>query len=71
MSDAWKCYRGAPADGTTLCLADELPDGSVKLLKLGAAASPILVVKSAGVRRAYVYACPHQYHSSIIAETKC
>jgi nitrite reductase/ring-hydroxylating ferredoxin subunit len=61
MSDAWKSYRGAPADGTILCDAEDLADGEVKSLKLGTAAFPILLVRSAGALGAYVNACPHQY----------
>jgi nitrite reductase/ring-hydroxylating ferredoxin subunit len=61
MSDAWKSYQGAPADGAILCHANELAEGSVISIKLGAAAFPILVVKSAGALAAYVNACPHQY----------
>jgi nitrite reductase/ring-hydroxylating ferredoxin subunit len=61
MSDSWKSYRGAPADGTILCEADDIAEGSVKSIKLSPAAFPILIVRSAGVLAAYVNACPHQY----------
>jgi nitrite reductase/ring-hydroxylating ferredoxin subunit len=61
MSDAWTSYRNAPADGTFLCEADDVAEGSVKSIKLGPAAFPILIVRSAGALAAYVNACPHQY----------
>ena len=61
MSDAWKSYRGAPADGTILCDANEIAEGSIKFIKLGATEFPILVVRSAGTLAAYINACPHQY----------
>jgi nitrite reductase/ring-hydroxylating ferredoxin subunit len=61
MSDAWKSYQGAPANGAILCHVNELAEGGVISIKLGAAAFPILVVKSARALAAYVNACPHQY----------
>jgi nitrite reductase/ring-hydroxylating ferredoxin subunit len=61
MSNGWKSYRGAPREGTLLCRADEIADDSTKSLALDCGKFPVLLVKSAGVVRAFVNACPHQY----------
>lgn len=61
LSDAWKSYRGAPAEGTILCDANEVAEGSIKFIKLGATEFPILIVRSAGTLAAFINACPHQY----------
>ncbi|WP_209311939.1 Rieske (2Fe-2S) protein [Bradyrhizobium frederickii] len=59
--DAWRSYRGAPAEGTILCHANDVGEGSFKSIKSGPADFPILIVRSAGTLAAYVNACPHQY----------
>ncbi|UQR65293.1 Rieske 2Fe-2S domain-containing protein [Bradyrhizobium sp. C-145] len=61
IPDAWKSYRGAPAEGTILCDAHDVGEGSLKSIKFGPADFPILIVRSAGNLAAYVNACPHQY----------
>jgi nitrite reductase/ring-hydroxylating ferredoxin subunit len=61
IQDAWKSYRGAPAEGTILCSASDVGEGSFKSIKSGPADFPILIVRSAGTLAAYVNACPHQY----------
>jgi nitrite reductase/ring-hydroxylating ferredoxin subunit len=61
IQDAWKSYRGAPAEETILCNADDIGEGSFKSIKSGPADFPILIVRSAGTLAAYVNACPHQY----------
>ena len=61
MSGAWKQYRGAPAEGSILCRAEELLEGKVKSMKFGTAEFPILIVRSLGHVTAFVNACPHQY----------
>ena len=63
MSDAWKNYRSAPPDRTLVCAADAVGDESTKSVKVESPAGqfPILLVKTNGIVRAYVNACPHQY----------
>ncbi|WP_210347012.1 Rieske 2Fe-2S domain-containing protein [Bradyrhizobium sp. CCBAU 53351] len=61
ISDAWKSYRGAPAEGAILCEAVDIGEGSLKSIKFGPADFPVLIVRSAGTLVAYVNACPHQY----------
>lgn len=59
MSDAWRKYRGAPADGTELCRLDAIPEPGT--LGLSVAGFPVLLARSGALLRAYVNACPHQY----------
>ena len=63
MSDAWKKYRGAPAEGTVLCPAHDVPQLGTRCLVLHSAGSsfPVVIVRAGDVLRAYVNACPHQY----------
>ena len=59
MSDAWKSYRGAPAEGAELCAATDIPDDNTLCLELDG--FPLLLVRRGQDVRAYVNACPHQY----------
>ena len=59
MSDAWRRYRGAPAEGTRLCALTEIPEPGT--LSLSFAGYPVLLARSGGRLRAYVNACPHQF----------
>ncbi|MEO1681504.1 MAG: Rieske 2Fe-2S domain-containing protein [Pseudomonadota bacterium] len=59
MAEAWKSYRGAPSDGTRVCAASDVPDGTTHCLELDG--FPLLLVRVGDVLRAYVNACPHQY----------
>lgn len=59
MSEAWKAYRGAPAEGTRACSLDEVPENNTRCLELDG--YPLLLVRVDGGLRAYVNACPHQY----------
>ena len=59
MPAAWQSYRGAPEEGTTLCAAADIPDPGT--LGLDVAGFPVLLVRTDGVVRAFVNACPHQY----------
>ena len=59
MTDAWKSYLGAPAEGTRICAFSEVPDGGTLCLDLEG--FPLLLVRVGEVVRAYVNACPHQY----------
>ena len=59
MPDAWRKYRGAPADGTPVCTVAEVPEGGTLCLELGG--FPLLIVRLEGSVRAFVNACPHQY----------
>lgn len=63
MSEVWKSYRGAPAEGTVLCAVSEVPEPGIRCLLLDSTAGsfPILIANVDGVVRAYVNACPHQY----------
>jgi len=57
--DAWRDFPGAPAEGTRICAAAELPEAGVASHDLDG--FPILLVASTEGLRAYVNACPHQY----------
>lgn len=48
--------------GTVLCRADDIGEGSARgfVIGTGTARRDIVVVRSAGVLRAYLNACPHQ-----------
>lgn len=59
MSEAWRAYRGAPDAGAPLCRLDEVPDPGTRSLDV--AGFPVLVIRSGGLLRAFVNACPHQY----------
>jgi nitrite reductase/ring-hydroxylating ferredoxin subunit len=59
MSEAWRKYRGAPADGTRVCALDTVPEPGTLCLSL--AGFPVLIARSGDLLRAYVNACPHQY----------
>jgi nitrite reductase/ring-hydroxylating ferredoxin subunit len=59
MSDAWKTYSGAPAEGTPICaLADIREPGT---LGVDIDGFPVLLCRRNGEVRAFVNACPHQY----------
>ena len=57
--DAWRDFPGAPAIGTRICPAAEVPAAGVASHDLDG--FPLLLVASANGLRAYVNACPHQY----------
>lgn len=59
MSDAWKSYRGAPAEGAVICKEDAIPDGGT--LCLEREGFPLILLRAGGELRAFVNACPHQY----------
>lgn len=59
MSDAWRTYRGAPAEGTELCRLDAIANPGT--LGLNVAGFPVLLARSGELLRAYVNACPHQF----------
>ncbi|MEN8841155.1 MAG: Rieske 2Fe-2S domain-containing protein [Octadecabacter sp.] len=59
MSEAWRSYSGAPALGAQVCAVDTVPDGGTHCLEIDG--FPLVVLRVAGVLRAYVNACPHQY----------
>lgn len=59
MSDAWKSYRGAPAEGTVICAVADIPDENTLCLEVDG--FPLLLVRMGNGVKAYVNACPHQY----------
>lgn len=59
MTEAWRKYRGAPADGTPLCSLDAIPDPGTHGVLVGR--FPVLLARNGATLRAYVNACPHQY----------
>lgn len=59
MAEAWKSYRGAPAEGTEVCTVEKIPDPGTLTFDLDG--FPLLLVKRSGTVRAFVNACPHQY----------
>jgi len=63
MTQGWKLYKNAPADGTVVCDAQDVPEGTAKSVLIGQAPVqfPILIVRREGRMHAYVNACPHQY----------
>ncbi|MEL6792829.1 MAG: Rieske 2Fe-2S domain-containing protein [Pseudomonadota bacterium] len=56
---SWTDYRDAPAPGTILARASDVPEGGTTTLTLGA--FPVLLARGAAGLRAFVNACPHQY----------
>ncbi|MCG6657471.1 Rieske 2Fe-2S domain-containing protein [Halomonas campisalis] len=63
MVPAWQRYRSAPALGTRLIQAADLPPGSTRCLYVEGENGhfPLLLVAVDDGPRAYVNACPHQY----------
>lgn len=59
MSDAWRKYLGAPAEGTELCRLEAVPESGTLSLSVGG--FPVLLARSGTLLRAYVNACPHQF----------
>jgi len=59
MSDAWKSYSGAPAEGTVLCGLSDIPDPGTLCIDISG--FPILLCCRGGSVTAFVNACPHQY----------
>jgi nitrite reductase/ring-hydroxylating ferredoxin subunit len=59
MSDAWRRYRGAPAEGTPVCALDAIPEPGTLAVSL--AGFPVMLARSGDLLRAYVNACPHQF----------
>lgn len=57
--DAWRDFPGAPAPGTALCDAADIPAQGVKSLDIQG--FPVLLLRGAEGLRAYVNACPHQF----------
>ena len=58
MTDIWRSFSGAPAEGTELCRAEEIPEPGTRGVAPGG--FPILLVRRAGRLLGYVNACPHQ-----------
>lgn len=56
---SWTDYRDAPAPGTVLARAADVPEGGTLTLTLGA--FPVLLVRGGAGLRAFVNACPHQF----------
>ncbi|MEL7466635.1 MAG: Rieske 2Fe-2S domain-containing protein [Pseudomonadota bacterium] len=56
---SWTDYRDAPAPGTVLARASDVPVGGTKTLTLGA--FPVLLARGDAGLRAFVNACPHQF----------
>lgn len=59
MTDAWRRYRGAPAEGTAVCRLDAIPEPGT--LGVSLAGYPVLLARSGALLRAFVNACPHQF----------
>lgn len=59
MNEGWKGYRGAPAGGTIICNFDDIPEPGTLCCTLSG--YPVLLVRRAGLVRAFVNACPHQF----------
>lgn len=59
MSENWKTYPSAPAEGTTICEASLVPEDRTCSVELNG--FPILLARSSGRIVAYVNACPHQF----------
>lgn len=58
MTDAWKSYPGAPAEGTPVCPLEDVRDGVTCLEVDG---FPLVILRQGVDLRAFVNACPHQY----------
>ena len=58
MSDAWKSYPGAPAEGTPICPLEDASDGATCIEVDG---FPLVILRRGNDLRAFVNACPHQY----------
>lgn len=59
MTLDWTDFPDAPAPGTKLCDAVDLPDTGV--LSLAISDFPVLLMRVAGAPRAFVNACPHHF----------
>ena len=59
MSDAWKSYPSAPAEGTVICPASAVPKSGTFSVVLDG--FPILLARAGRRLVAYVNACPHQF----------
>ncbi|MFO1107199.1 MAG: Rieske 2Fe-2S domain-containing protein [Amaricoccus sp.] len=59
MTDAWRKYRGAPAEGTGVCRFEAIPEPGTLAVSLSG--FPVLLARSGDLLRAYVNACPHQF----------
>lgn len=57
----WQEHRNAPAPGTVLCAADEVPDGGCRELRYGSgdAALCLLLYRRGDEVRGYLNCCPH------------
>lgn len=58
MTEGWKSFPGAPADGTRICAPDDIGSG-VESFDIDG--FPLLVLRCADGLRGYVNACPHQF----------
>jgi len=58
VSEVWRSYASAPAEGTELCRAEAIPEPGTLGVEPGG--FPILLVRRDGRVRAYINACPHQ-----------
>ena len=56
---AWTTFPNAPAPGTVICPAADVPQTGVKSFDLNG--FPLILVASGDGLRAYVNACPHQF----------
>lgn len=56
---AWCDLPGAPASGSPVCALADLPDGGGRMLRLGPAAFPLLVLRDGERCLGYVNRCPH------------
>lgn len=63
MNDAWRAYSSAPPQGALVCESGMIEEGAARCLTVESAAGafPLLLLRTGGVLRAYVNACPHQY----------
>lgn len=59
MSDEWKSYPSAPAEGTVICPLSSVPEIGTYGVDLDG--FPVLLARRDGRLFAYVNACPHQF----------
>lgn len=59
MTDAWKSYPGAPAEGTTVCPLDDVREGAATCVEIDG--FPLMILRRGDSVWAFVNACPHQY----------
>mgnify|MGYP000321348019 CR=1 FL=1 len=59
MNGAWASYPGAPAPGTALCPAGDVPEQGVHSIVVDG--FPIILLNRNGQISAFANACPHMY----------